>query len=64
LTVGDGAKPLLIAGPCVIESEALTLSIAETIAKLPMRSRVSVSLQGSFLKDNRSAGDSFPRARY
>lgn len=58
-TAGDGAKPLLIAGPCVIESEALTLSIAETISKLPAVREFQFVFKASFLKDNRSAGDSF-----
>jgi 2-dehydro-3-deoxyphosphooctonate aldolase (KDO 8-P synthase) len=58
-TVGDGAKPLLIAGPCVIESEAITLSIAETIAKLPATREFQFVFKASFLKDNRSAGESF-----
>jgi 2-dehydro-3-deoxyphosphooctonate aldolase (KDO 8-P synthase) len=58
-TAGDGAKPLLIAGPCVIESESLTLSIAETIAKLPVTKQFNFVFKASFLKDNRSAGTSF-----
>ena len=58
-SVGDGAKPLLIAGPCVIESEALTLSIAEAIAKLPITRSFQFVFKASFLKDNRSAGGSF-----
>jgi 2-dehydro-3-deoxyphosphooctonate aldolase (KDO 8-P synthase) len=59
MTVGDGGRPLLIAGPCVIESEALTLSIAEAIAKLPIVREFHFVFKASFLKDNRSAGDSF-----
>jgi 2-dehydro-3-deoxyphosphooctonate aldolase (KDO 8-P synthase) len=59
MTVGDGGKPLLIAGPCVIESEALTLSIAESIAKLPITKEFQFVFKASFTKDNRSAGDSF-----
>lgn len=58
-TVGDGAKPLLIAGPCVIESDALTLSIAESIAKLPVVREFQFVFKASFTKDNRSAGESF-----
>lgn len=59
LTVGDGAKPLLIAGPCVIESESMTLSIAESIAKLPVTREFHFVFKASYLKDNRSAGESF-----
>ena len=57
--MGDGARPLLIAGPCVIESEALALSVAETIANLPIVREFQFVFKASFLKDNRSAGDSF-----
>ncbi|HKW15311.1 MAG TPA: 3-deoxy-8-phosphooctulonate synthase, partial [Candidatus Krumholzibacteria bacterium] len=59
MLVGDGGKPLLIAGPCVIESESLTLSIAEAIAKLPITREFHFVFKASFTKDNRSAGDSF-----
>jgi 2-dehydro-3-deoxyphosphooctonate aldolase (KDO 8-P synthase) len=59
MLVGDGGKPLLIAGPCVIESESLTLSVAETIAKLPIAKQFHFVFKASFTKDNRSAGDSF-----
>jgi len=59
MLVGDGGKPLLIAGPCVIESEALVLSVAEAIAKLPVAREFNFIFKASFLKDNRSAGDSF-----
>jgi 2-dehydro-3-deoxyphosphooctonate aldolase (KDO 8-P synthase) len=59
IRVGDGEKPLLIAGPCVIESEDLTLSIAESIAKLPETRAFHFVFKASYLKDNRSAGTSF-----
>jgi 2-dehydro-3-deoxyphosphooctonate aldolase (KDO 8-P synthase) len=57
--VGDGEKPLLIAGPCVIESEDLALSVADTIARLPITNRFHFVFKASYLKDNRSAGTSF-----
>lgn len=57
--IGDGEKPLLIAGPCVIESEDLALSIAETIAKLPIAREFQFVFKASYLKDNRSSGSSF-----
>jgi 2-dehydro-3-deoxyphosphooctonate aldolase (KDO 8-P synthase) len=59
LRVGDGEKPLLIAGPCVIESEDLTLSIADSIARLPVTAKFHFVFKASYLKDNRSAGTSF-----
>lgn len=57
--VGDGEKPLLIAGPCVVESEDLTLSIADAIARLPIAREFNFVFKASYLKDNRSSGDSF-----
>lgn len=57
--IGDGEKPLLIAGPCVIESESLVLSVAEAIAKLPIAREFNFVFKASYLKDNRSSGTSF-----
>lgn len=57
--IGGGQKPLLIAGPCVIESPDLALSLAESIAKLPSVREFQFVFKASYLKDNRSAGDSF-----
>ena len=59
LRVGDDAKPLLIAGPCVIESEDLALSIADSIARLPVTREFNFVFKASYTKDNRSAGESF-----
>jgi 2-dehydro-3-deoxyphosphooctonate aldolase (KDO 8-P synthase) len=57
--VGDGEKPLLIAGPCVIESQDLALSVADAIAKLPIAREFNFVFKASYLKDNRSSGKSF-----
>jgi 2-dehydro-3-deoxyphosphooctonate aldolase (KDO 8-P synthase) len=57
--VGDDEKPLLIAGPCVVESEDLTLSIADAIARLAITREFNFVFKASYLKDNRSSGDSF-----
>lgn len=57
--VGDGGKPLLIAGPCVIESPDLALSVAEAVAKMPAIREFQFVFKASYLKDNRSAGDSY-----
>ncbi len=59
IRVGDGARPLLIAGPCVIESADLVLSLADAIAKLPATRKFQFVFKASYLKDNRSSGDSF-----
>jgi 2-dehydro-3-deoxyphosphooctonate aldolase (KDO 8-P synthase) len=58
-SVGDMARPLLIAGPCVIESEALCLAIADQLARLAQRLNLAVVFKASFDKANRSAHTSF-----
>ena len=58
-TVGAMARPFLIAGPCVIESEALCLEIARHLARLRDRLGIAVVFKASFDKANRSAHTSF-----
>jgi 2-dehydro-3-deoxyphosphooctonate aldolase (KDO 8-P synthase) len=57
--VGDGQKLLLVAGPCVIESEAQALSHARRVKALAERHGVPVVFKASFDKANRSSGKSF-----
>ncbi len=53
-------KPLvLIAGPCVIESPAGTLKIAEAIKKITSKLRVPFVFKASFDKANRTSINSF-----
>ncbi len=60
LLVGDGGRPLLMAGPCVIESRDLTLQIAEHIAALPVvRDHFSFVFKASYTKANRSSSSSY-----
>ncbi|MDR0412182.1 MAG: 3-deoxy-8-phosphooctulonate synthase [Dysgonamonadaceae bacterium] len=49
----------LLAGPCVIESEAMALAIAEKIATITQRMGIPYVFKGSFKKANRSKVDSF-----
>jgi 2-dehydro-3-deoxyphosphooctonate aldolase (KDO 8-P synthase) len=49
----------LIAGPCVIESEALVLSIAEQLKKITAKLNIPLLFKASFDKANRSALKSF-----
>lgn len=56
---GTGEKLLLIAGPCVIENESLTLSIAERLCELTRELPVSLVFKASFDKANRTSGGSF-----
>ncbi len=57
--VGGGAPLALIAGPCVIESEDLVLSVAEHLARLADRLGLAVVFKSSYDKANRTSLDSF-----
>ena len=57
--VGNDRPFFLIAGPCVIESEALALSTAETLKKLTDRLGLPFIYKSSFDKANRSSGTSY-----
>jgi len=54
-----GAPPFLIAGPCVIESEALCLAIAERLAEIAAELAVPIIFKASFDKANRTSVSSF-----
>ena len=56
---GTGEKLFLIAGPCVIENEAITLSIAEKLVEFCQRLNIGLLFKASFDKANRSSGVSF-----
>ena len=58
-TVGLGHPLFLIAGPCVIESEALCLKVAHVLRKVADRTGMLVVFKASFDKANRSAATSF-----
>ncbi|MFM7547793.1 MAG: 3-deoxy-8-phosphooctulonate synthase [Cyanobacteriota bacterium] len=49
----------LIAGPCVIESSALALEIAEQVKTITQRLGIRYIFKSSYDKANRSSGDSF-----
>lgn len=57
--VGQNEPLFVIAGPCVIESEALALSVAETLRAIAERLGILLIYKSSFDKANRSAGSSF-----
>jgi len=64
VTVGDvsfgGGRPfVLIAGPCVIESEAHAAELASEIAAIARRVRVPFVFKASYDKANRTSGLSF-----
>jgi len=56
---GRGAQLLLIAGPCVIESDGLTREIAGKLAEMADRLGAPLVFKASFDKANRTSIDSF-----
>jgi 2-dehydro-3-deoxyphosphooctonate aldolase (KDO 8-P synthase) len=56
---GSGEKLLVIAGPCVIENEALTLSIAERLAEIARELPIQLVFKASFDKANRTSLDAY-----
>jgi 2-dehydro-3-deoxyphosphooctonate aldolase (KDO 8-P synthase) len=57
--IGSPTRPFLIAGPCVIESEALCLAVADHLARMQARLGIPILFKASFDKANRSAHTSF-----
>jgi len=57
--IGAGRPPVLIAGPCVLESEGLALEVAAFLSGLAARLSLPVVFKGSFDKANRSSRDSY-----
>jgi 2-dehydro-3-deoxyphosphooctonate aldolase (KDO 8-P synthase) len=56
---GRGENLLVIAGPCVIENESLTLSIAERLAKETRDLPIQLVFKASFDKANRTSSSAF-----
>jgi 2-dehydro-3-deoxyphosphooctonate aldolase (KDO 8-P synthase) len=57
--IGSNRRLFFIAGPCVIESEALALDIAGRLRAMAERLDVLLIYKSSFDKANRSSGNSF-----
>jgi 2-dehydro-3-deoxyphosphooctonate aldolase (KDO 8-P synthase) len=57
--VGTGQPLLLIAGPCVMESESMVLQVAEHLAKLKQQHGLQIVFKSSFDKANRTSVDSY-----
>ena len=56
---GSDEPLLLIAGPCVIETEALTLTIAQHLAEIARELDVQLVFKASFDKANRTSVDAY-----
>ena len=59
ITIGGGSPFVLIAGPCVIESEAHALELAGRLVEIARRARVPLIFKASYDKANRTSGRSF-----
>lgn len=59
LSVGGGAPLLLIAGPCVIESESHAVETALQVREIAQRTGVQYIFKASYDKANRTSGRSF-----
>ena len=59
LKFADTSNFLLIAGPCVVESEAIVFETAESILRLTEKYKLPFVFKSSYRKANRSKVDSF-----
>lgn len=57
--IGPNCPIVLIAGPCVIESENLVLETADSIKKIADKLNMPFIFKSSFLKDNRSSSKTY-----
>jgi 2-dehydro-3-deoxyphosphooctonate aldolase (KDO 8-P synthase) len=59
LAIGGGEPPLVFAGPCVIESKAHSLAMAQKLKAAAAETGAKIVFKSSFDKANRSSKDSF-----
>jgi 2-dehydro-3-deoxyphosphooctonate aldolase (KDO 8-P synthase) len=59
IRVGAGNPLLLIAGPCVLESERVVFEVAEALSALSSSRGIPVVFKGSYDKANRSSASSY-----
>ncbi len=59
VTLGGNRPLVLIAGPCVLEDEALALQIARQLQEICRQVGVPLIFKASFDKANRTSGDSY-----
>lgn len=58
-SIGAGEPLVLIAGPCVIESERHAMKLAERLTKIAAKAKVPLVFKASYDKANRSSVSSF-----
>jgi 2-dehydro-3-deoxyphosphooctonate aldolase (KDO 8-P synthase) len=59
LTIGGGSPLVLIAGPCVIESETHALGLARALREIAQRAKVQFIFKASYDKANRTSAQSY-----
>lgn len=59
IEIGDGKPFVLIAGPCVVENEEITISTAESIIEITDKLNIPLVFKSSFKKANRTSVNSF-----
>src|SRR5512136_2007359 len=59
IRIGKGNSLVLIAGPCVLEDEGLTLEIARELKKLCGELNIPLIFKASYEKDNRGSEKSY-----
>lgn len=59
LRIGGGARPVYVAGPCVVESRAFVVDVAGRVAEIAARHGVPIVFKASYDKANRSSESSF-----
>ncbi len=59
LQFADSGNFILLAGPCVVESEELLLEVAEKVCAISQRLQIPYVFKASYRKANRSRSDSF-----
>jgi 2-dehydro-3-deoxyphosphooctonate aldolase (KDO 8-P synthase) len=59
IRIGGGARPVYIAGPCVVESRDFAVDVAGAVREIAERHGVPLVFKSSFDKANRSSESSF-----
>ncbi|MBU0559958.1 MAG: 3-deoxy-8-phosphooctulonate synthase [Bacteroidetes bacterium] len=59
ISIGNNKPLVLIAGPCVVEGEKITLQTAEKIKEITGKLNIPYIFKASYKKANRTSGDSF-----
>ncbi len=59
IPIGGGARPVYLAGPCVVESRDFVVDVAGRVAEIAARHGVPLVFKASYDKANRSSESSF-----